>query len=57
MYRLGQNYIYIYTVYILYFWQGDHQVYGHIQCICTVLANLMYLSINVWGKRGSVICI
>ena len=41
--RVGQNhvyiYIYIYTVYIRYFWQGNHCIYGHIRCIYTVLAN------------------
>ena len=37
MYRVGQNHIY--TVYIRYFWQGNHQIYGHIRCIYTVLAN------------------
>jgi hypothetical protein len=26
-------------VYIRYFWQGNHQTYGHIRCIYTVLAN------------------
>jgi len=36
--RVGQNHIY--TVYIRYFWQGNHQIYGHIRCIYTVLANL-----------------
>ena len=35
--RVGQNYIY--TVHIRYFWQGNHQIYGHIRCIYTVLAN------------------
>ena len=25
--------------YTRYFWQGNHQIYGHIRCICTVLAN------------------
>jgi hypothetical protein len=30
---------YIYTVYIWYFWQGNHQIYGHIRCLHTVLAN------------------
>ena len=35
--RVGQNYIY--TVYIRYFWQGNHQIYGHLRCIYTVLAN------------------
>jgi len=29
--RVGQNYNY--TVYIRYFWQGDHQIYGHMRCI------------------------
>ena len=40
--RVGQNHIYIrcmYTVYIRYFMQGNHQIYGHIRCIYTVLAN------------------
>ena len=31
-------YIYIYGVYTV-FWQGNHQIYGHIRCINTVLAN------------------
>jgi hypothetical protein len=34
---IGQNHIY--TVYIRYFWQGNYEIYGHIQCIYTVLAN------------------
>jgi hypothetical protein len=37
MCRVGQNHIY--TVYIRYFWQENHQIYGHIRCIYTVLAN------------------
>ena len=37
MCRVGQNHMY--TVYIRYFWQENHQMYGHIRCICTVLAN------------------
>jgi len=35
--RAGQNHIY--TVYKRYFWQGNHQTYGHIQCEYTVLAD------------------
>ena len=27
---------------IRYFWQGNHQIYGHIRCIFTVLANPTY---------------
>jgi len=38
--RVGQNHIY--TVYIRYFWQGNHQMYGYIRCIYTVLANPMH---------------
>jgi hypothetical protein len=37
MFRVGQNHIY--TVYPRYFWQGDHQIYGHIRSVYTVLAN------------------
>jgi len=29
--RVGQDHIY--TVYIRYFWQGNHQIYGHARCI------------------------
>jgi hypothetical protein len=35
--RVGQNHIY--TMYVRYFWQGNHRIYGHIRCIYTVLAN------------------
>jgi len=38
MCRVGQNHIYIYGVYT-FFWQGNHQIYVHIRCIYTVLAN------------------
>ena len=41
MRRVGQNHVY--AVYIRYFWQGNHQIYGHIQCIYTVLANPTYV--------------
>jgi hypothetical protein len=34
----------IYTVYIRYFWQGNHQTYGHIRCIYTVLANPTHMT-------------
>jgi len=34
MSRVGQNHIYT-----VYFWQGNHRIYGHIRCIYTVLAN------------------
>jgi len=41
MYRVGQNHVY--TAYIRYSWQGYHQMYGHIRCIYTVLANPMHV--------------
>ena len=37
MTRVGQNHIY--TVYIRYFWQRNHQIYNHIRSMYTVLAN------------------
>ena len=37
MTRVGQNHIY--TVYIRHFWQRNHQIYGRIRCIYTVLVN------------------
>jgi pyridoxal/pyridoxine/pyridoxamine kinase len=36
--RVGQNHTH--TVYVRYFWQGIHQIYDHIRCIYTALANL-----------------
>jgi len=42
MCRVGQNHIY--TVFIRYFWQGNHQIHGHIRCIYTVLANPIHLT-------------
>jgi len=38
---VGQNHIY--TVHIRYFWQENHQIYGHIRCVCTVLANPIHM--------------
>jgi hypothetical protein len=35
--KVGQNHIY--TVLVRYFWQGNHQIYGHIRYVYTVLAN------------------
>ena len=41
--RVGENQgwpePYIYTVYMRCFWQASYQIYGHRQCIYTVLAN------------------
>jgi hypothetical protein len=34
----------MYTVYIRYFWQGNHQVYGHIRCEYMVLASPRYVA-------------
>jgi len=37
IHRVGQHLIY--TVHVRYVWQGKHRMYGHVRCICTVLAN------------------
>jgi len=42
--RVGQNHIY--TVHIRYFWQGNYQIYGHIRCTYTVLANPIHVQNN-----------
>ena len=42
MYRAGQNREY--SVYIRYIYQGNHQIYGHMRCVYTVLANLTHVS-------------
>ena len=42
IYRVDQNHIY--TIYIRYFWQGNHQIYGHIRCIYTDLVNPSHIS-------------
>jgi len=34
---------YIYGAYTLFFWQRNHQIYGHIRCIYTVLVNPVYM--------------
>ena len=58
IFKVGQNHIY--TVHIRYFWQGNHQIYGHIRCIYTVLANpthfarswLLYVMNTFIGKEA-----
>jgi hypothetical protein len=44
MARTKYVYIYSYTVYTRYFWQGNHQIYGHKRYVYTVLANPTCLS-------------
>jgi len=45
MCRVGQNHIY--TVYIRYFWLGNHQIYGVYIHVYTVLANPSYVYTSV----------
>ena len=46
-------YVYIiYTVYIRCFWQENHQIYGHIRCIYTVLANPINALFNLCVVPG-----
>ena len=43
MVRLARNiHLLVYTVHIWYFWQGNHHTYGHVRCVCTVLANSVH---------------
>jgi hypothetical protein len=42
LYMQGWPELYTYTVCIRYFWQGNHQIYGHTRCNYTDLANPMY---------------
>ena len=42
--RDGQNHVY--TVYKRYFWQGNHQINGHIRCIYTVVANPTQMQVS-----------
>ena len=51
MIRVGQNhiYIYIYTRCVYSnFWQGHHQIYGHMQYIYTVQANPKNGNIHIY---------
>jgi hypothetical protein len=41
MSRVGQNHIY--TVHVRCFWQGNHQIYGYIRCLFTVLPNYKHV--------------
>jgi len=42
-------------VYIRYFWQGDHQTYGHVRCIYTDLANPLHTQLRIdHAAQGSV---
>ena len=48
MCRAGQNHVH--TAYTQYFWQGNHQIYGHIRCIYTILANPSHLPhVHLWS--------
>jgi hypothetical protein len=50
--RVGQNHIY--TVYIRYFWLGNHQIYSVYIRIYTVLANTNHFTCMCWvWKAGS----
>jgi succinate dehydrogenase flavin-adding protein (antitoxin of CptAB toxin-antitoxin module) len=51
--RVGQNHIY--TVYIRCFWQKNHQIYGHIRCIYTVLANPTHLRSDPQNTTGRTV--
>ena len=37
---------FVFTVNLRHFWQGNHQIYGHIWCIFTVLVNPVCITIG-----------
>ena len=41
------KYTVIHGVYTQCFWQGNHQIYGHIRCLYTGLANPIYVCAQV----------
>jgi len=51
MFRVGKNYIYIFGV-LQHFWQGNYQIYDHIRCMHTVLANPSYGMITGLQTHG-----
>jgi hypothetical protein len=59
--RFGQPYIaksrLARTIYIRYFWRGNHQIYGHIRCTYTVLANPMYIAKSRLARTVYTQCI
>jgi len=46
----------MYTVYLRYCWQRNHQIYGHIRCIYTVLANPTY-NLHINQEKGASACL
>ena len=55
MYRVGQNHIY--TVYVRYFGQENHQLYGQMRCIYTVPANPSCVPCEVGRVPCEVCCV
>ena len=57
--RLARTiHLYVYTVYIRNFRQGNHHIYGHIRCRYMVLANLMCVlyTVSVYGSGLCACC-
>ena len=48
--------LYLYAVYIRYFWQGNHQIYGNTRCIYTVLANPAHVHAGADAVFCVVVC-
>ena len=45
--RVGHNLTY--TVYVRYFWQGNHQIYGHIRCIYGIFGREITKYMVIYG--------
>jgi len=50
MNRVGQSHIY--TVCIRYFWQGNHQIYGHIRFWPTLVMSFTWIRLRVVTQKG-----
>jgi hypothetical protein len=49
--RVGQNHIY--TVHTQNLWQGNHQIYGHIQCIYTYIR--FWPTLPIYGVHAVIL--
>ena len=45
MIRFGQT-MHTYTVYTRYFWQGNHQINGHVRCCVRLWPDLEMIQVN-----------
>ena len=44
----------VFTVFLWYFWQGNHHIYGHIRCIYAVLANPKHAGMDKGSQNATL---